>query len=99
LDDKEHPADRPSRRPDYEIGYQRPTARLLATLAATTVELYNDLRQEIKTAQAVDTLAADLKHRIVGTTNVDIADLQRISESEEESSNEWKVTAGVLTYE
>jgi hypothetical protein len=24
----------PSRRPDYEIGYERPTARLLATLAA-----------------------------------------------------------------
>jgi hypothetical protein len=99
LEGKENPADRRSRRPDYEIGYKRTTARQLASLAATTVELYNDLRQEIKTAQAVDTLAADLKHRIVGTTNVDIADLQRISESEEESSNEWKVTAGVLSYE
>ena len=77
-----------SRRPDSEIGYERPTARLLATLVATTVEPYDDLLQEIKTAQAIDVLAADVKHRIVGTPIFDIPDLQRIDELEEESSNE-----------
>jgi hypothetical protein len=44
-------------------------------------------------------LAAYVKNRIVFTPFVDIPDLQRIAELEEESSNEWKVTAGVLTYE
>jgi hypothetical protein len=99
LEGKKNPADGPSRRPDYEIGYERPTARLLATLATNTVEPYDDLLQEIKTAQAIDALAADVKRRIVGTPIVDIPDLQRIDELEEDSSNEWKVTTGVLTYE
>jgi hypothetical protein len=47
---KKNPADRPSRRPDNEIGYERATAQLLATSAATTVEPYNDLLQEIQAA-------------------------------------------------
>jgi hypothetical protein len=68
-------------------------------LAVTTVEPYNDLFQEIKTAQAIDTSAADVKDRIVGTPIVDISDLQRIDELEEESSNKLKVTARILTYE
>jgi len=68
-------ADEPSRRPDYQIGYERPTARLLATLATTTIELYDTLRQEIKTAPAIDHLAADVNHRIVDTPIFDIADL------------------------
>jgi len=76
-------ADGPSRRPDYEIGYKRPTARLLATLAATTVEPYNDLLQAIKPAQAIDALAAEVKQRIVTTPIVDIADLQQIDKVEE----------------
>jgi hypothetical protein len=99
LEGKQNPADGPWRRSDYEICYERLTARLLATFATITVEPYDDLLQEIKTAQAIDGLAADVKHRIVGTQIVDIPDLQRIDESEEERSNEWKVTAGVLTYE
>jgi hypothetical protein len=98
LEGKKNPADGPSRRPDNEIGYERATARLLATLAATTVEPYDDLLQEIQAAQALDALAADVKHRIVGPPIVDIADRQRIDDLEEESPNEWKVTAGVLTY-
>jgi len=57
-----NPADGPSRRPDYEIGYGRPTARLLATLAA--FESYN-LLPAIKTAQATDTLATDVNKKIV----------------------------------
>jgi len=99
LEGKKNSADGPSRRPDYEIGYERPTTRLLATWAATTIEPYDDLLQEIKAAQAIDPLAADVKHKIVGTPIVDILDLQRIHELEEESTNEWRVTAGVLTYE
>jgi hypothetical protein len=78
LEAKTNPADGPSRRPDYEIGYEGATARLLATLATNAVELYNDLLQEIKTAQAIDALAADVKRRIVGTPIVDIPDLQRL---------------------
>jgi len=46
-----NPTDGPPRRPDYEIGYERPTVRLLATLAA--VESY-DLLPAIKPAQATD---------------------------------------------
>ena len=76
VDGKENPADGPSRRPDYEIGYERPTARLLATLATTTVEPYNELLQEIKTPQAINALAADVKRRIVDTQIIDIPDLQ-----------------------
>jgi len=64
-----------------------------------TVEPYDDLLQEIKTAHAIDAFAADMKRRIVGTLTVDIPDLQRIEDLEEDSGNEWKVTTGVLTYE
>jgi len=99
LEGKKNPADGPLRRPDYEIGCERPTARLLATLGTTTVEPYDDLLQENKTAQAIDALVADVKRRIVVTPIVDIPDLQRIDDQEEDSSNEWKATAGVLTYE
>jgi hypothetical protein len=88
LEGKKNPADGPSRRPDYEIGYERPTARLLATFATNTVEPYDDLLQEINTAEAIDALAADVKRRIVGTPIIDIPDLQRIDALEEDSSNE-----------
>jgi hypothetical protein len=47
-------------------------------LVTNTVDPYNDLLQEIKTAQAIDALAADVKRRIVGTPIVDIPDLQRL---------------------
>jgi hypothetical protein len=40
LEGSNNAADGPSRQPDYEIGYERPVARLLATVS---VELYNDL--------------------------------------------------------
>jgi hypothetical protein len=98
LEGKKHPADGPSRRPHYEIRYKKPTTRLLATLAATTVELYDDHLPGIQTAQAIDTLAADVKHRILQTPIVNSPYLQRIDELEAESSNKWKVNAGVLPY-
>jgi hypothetical protein len=62
LEQKKNPADGPSRRPDYVRGYNRPMARRLATLAASIVELYDDLQQEMKAAQAIDGLSADAKH-------------------------------------
>ena len=99
LEGKKNPADGPSRISDYEIGYERPTARLLATLATNTVVPYDDLLQEIKTAQAIDALAANVKCWIVGTPIVNISNLQRIEELEEDSCNERKVSTAVLTYE
>jgi len=56
--------DAPSRRPDYEVGYEKPVGRLVATLVAT-VERYYDLLPAIKTAQATDSLAIDGNHRLV----------------------------------
>jgi hypothetical protein len=53
----------------------------------------------MKAAQAIAALAADVKHKLVGTPIVDISDLQRIDQLEEELTNKWKATAGVLTYE
>jgi hypothetical protein len=99
LEGKKNAANRPSRRPVYEKGHERPTAMLLATLATNTVELCNNLLQEIKTSQVIDPSGADMKRRIVGNPIVHIPDLQRIDELEEDSSNEWKVTTGFLTYQ
>jgi len=48
LEGKKNLTDGPSRRPDYEIDYKRPTARLLATLATNTVEPLDVLLQGIK---------------------------------------------------
>jgi len=42
LEGTNNPADGPSRRPIYEIGQERPSSRLLATLSATAAELYDD---------------------------------------------------------
>jgi len=53
-----NPADGTSRRPDYEIGSERPTAQLSAAL--TAVEPYDDLLLIIQTAQATATLATDV---------------------------------------
>jgi len=46
--------------------------------------------------QASDSLAADVNRRIVGIPMVGLPDLPRQAE---DSSKEWKVTAGALTYE
>jgi hypothetical protein len=99
MEGKKNPAEGPSRRPDNKIRYERLTARLLATLANNTIEPYDHHPQKITTAQAVDALAADVNRRIVGTPIVLISDLQRMNELEDDLSDEWKVTTGVLTYE
>jgi hypothetical protein len=99
LEHKKNPTDGTSRIPDYKIGYERPTALPLVTMATATVELYKYRIRKINTAQAVDALAADVQHWVVSTPIVNIPDLQRIHYHEEELSNQWKVTAVVLTYE
>jgi len=99
LEGKKNPADGQSRRPDYEEGYERPTARLLATLAVTTVEPYNDLLPAIKAAQASDWLAADVKRRIVDTRMVGHPDLSKAGVLDGPTKEQWKVISGALTYE
>jgi len=89
LERSKNPADGPSRRPDYEIGYERPVARLLATVS---VEPYDDLMPAIIAAQASDPLAADVSAKLVDRPVADGTDT-----AEEES--QWKVVAGALTYE
>jgi hypothetical protein len=74
LDGTKNPADGPFRRPDYERGYERPSARLLATCTSTTSTSYQylfanaveiepidkDLFAEIIEAQKTDKLATEL---------------------------------------
>jgi len=62
LEDSKNPADGPSRRPDYQIGYERPVARLLVTVS---VESYDDPMPAIIAAQASDPLAADVSAKLV----------------------------------
>jgi hypothetical protein len=85
--------------PTKRLATKDQTVLPLATLATTTIELYKYRIRKINTAQAVDALAADVKHWVVSTPIVNIPDLQRIHYHEEELSNQWKVTAVVLTYE
>jgi len=89
LEGSKNPADGPSRRGDYEVGYERPVARLMATVS---VEPYDDLMPAIIAAQASDPLAADISAKLVDWPVADGAHT-----TEEES--QWKVVAGVWTYE
>jgi len=72
LEGKKNPADGPSRRRDYEIGYEHMTAKLLATIAATTItESYDDLLPEIKAAQETDFLATEIRPTLVDVSTAD----------------------------
>ena len=99
LEGKNNPADGPSRRPDYEEGNERPTARLLATLVVTTVEPYDNLLLAIKAAQASDSLAIDVKRRIVDTPIVRYPHLSKAGGPDGPTEEQWKVISVVLTYE
>jgi hypothetical protein len=57
LEGTKNPADGPSRRSDYEIGYEWPVARLLAT---ASVEQYDDRMLQIIAAQTSDSLAVNV---------------------------------------
>jgi len=83
---KKNPRDVPSRRPDYEIRYEHMTAKLLATLAVTTItESYEDLLPEIKAAQETEYLATELWPTLVDVSTAD--------------DSQWTVIDGALTYE
>jgi len=86
---KKNLADGPSRRPDYDIGYERSVAPPLATIP---VEPYNDIMAAIIPAKAFYSLAADVSAKLVDRPVADDTDT-----AEEES--QWKVVAGALTYE
>jgi len=89
LEGSKNPAHGPSRRPDYEIGYERPVAQLLATVS---VEPHDDLMPAIIDAQASNPLAVDVLAKLVEQPMIDGTDTAK-----EES--QWKVVAGVLTYD
>jgi len=86
LEGKTNPADGPSRRPNYEISYEHMTAKLLATLAATTItESYDNLLPEIKAAQETDFLAAEIRPTLVDVSTAD--------------ESHWRSINRALTYE
>lgn len=61
LEGSKNPADGPSRRPDYEIGYERPFARLLATAVANP---FKELIDEICDAQRADEMAQSIRAKL-----------------------------------
>jgi len=88
LEANKNPAHGPSRRPDYEIGYKRPVARLLAT---APVEPYDDLMPAIIAAQASDSLAANVSAKLVDRPAA-------VSTESAQKETQWEVVAGALTY-
>ena len=54
LEGTKNPADGPSRRPDYEVGYERPAMQLLGTKESMELSPYDELMQEILAAQKAD---------------------------------------------
>jgi hypothetical protein len=96
LDGKKNPADGPSRRPDYEIGYERPSMALLA--AATVLNYSKDLTEQIKLCQGEDKLARDVIDKLNLTSNL-ASDSPPIEDQSTSESQRWKVIAGALTYE
>jgi hypothetical protein len=83
LEGKKNPADGRSRRPDYGEGYERPTARLLATLAVTIAEPFSDLLPAIEAAQNTGPLGTDMKNKIGGQDG----------SKDKETDMQWKVSA------
>jgi len=83
------PADGPSRRPDYEIIYERPLAPLFVTV---WVGPYNDLMPAIIVAQASNSLAVDILAKLVDATAADETDIGG-------KETHRKVLAGALSYE
>jgi hypothetical protein len=102
LEGTKNPADGPSRRPDYEQGYERPSARLLATashqyLFANAFEIEpieKDLLAEITEAQGTDQLAMDVLRRIAGRHVT-----EHVTQDAATTEDDWTVSAGALTHE
>jgi len=75
--------DGPSRRSDYQIGYESPVARGLATVL---VEPYDNLIPAISVAHAPDPLAVEVSARIVDPPIIDTTDTTK-------EENKMKVVA------
>jgi len=71
LEGSKNPADGPSKQPHYEIGYERPVARLLTTVS---VEPYDDLIPAIIVAQAHDPLSVDGLAKLIDRPMIDGTD-------------------------
>jgi len=71
LEGSKNPADGPSSLPDYEIGYEWPVARRLATVS---VDPYDELMPVIITAQASDPVAVDVSAKLVDRPMIDGTD-------------------------
>ena len=89
LEDSKNPAGGPFRRPDYEIGYERPVARPLTTVS---VEPYDDLMPALIAAQASDLLAANISEQLVDRPMIECSDTPK-------EKSQLKLVVGVLTYE
>jgi len=62
LEARKNSADRSLRKPLYEIGHEKMTARHLATLVATTItESYGNFLSEIKAAKETDYIGMKIR--------------------------------------
>jgi RNase H-like domain found in reverse transcriptase/Reverse transcriptase (RNA-dependent DNA polymerase)/Integrase zinc binding domain/Chromo (CHRromatin Organisation MOdifier) domain/Integrase core domain len=99
LEGKKNPADGPSRRPDYEEGYQRPVMQLLASLAT---DPYENLLPDIKEAQKTDKLAQEMRMKLEESrAEPEGGELEggEPEDGEPEEENQWEVRDGALTFE
>jgi len=87
LEGTKNPADGPTGWSDYEIGYERPVARLLAT---APVESYDDLMPVIIAAQASASVVVDISAKLVDRPAADRTD-SAVKEIQ------WEVITGALT--
>jgi len=79
----------PSKRHDYEVGYERPVARQLATIP---VEPYDELILAIIVAQASGPLLVEVSAKLVNRSMIPGTDTPK-------DESPWKGVAGVLAYE
>jgi len=89
LDPSYNPADSPSRWPNYKIGYKWPVAQRFPTVS---VEPFDDLMRAIIVAQAFEPLVVEVLAKLVDDRIIDHTDTAN-------EDTQWKVVAGVLTYE
>jgi hypothetical protein len=111
LDGTKYPAEGPSRRPNYEEGYERLSTRLLATSTSTStsyqylfanaieIELIEmDMRAKIIESQKTDVLATELldKH---GRDQVTKQHVTGHVTKDDTSTEDWAVSAEALIFE
>jgi transposase InsO family protein len=111
LEATKNPADRPSRRPDYAQGCERPSARLLATAshrflfanAVVISRIDKDLFAAIIEAQKTDRLATNSLRKLAGTEEDHVMQQAgsvggHVTEPISDE-HDWAVSGGALTYE